>query len=159
MIKDLEAEIRNLPQGAYKSKGEARIAHFLNDYGIPFIYEHPLAVLDEGKTKIWHPDFYLPDHAAHIEYFGLAGQPDYDAGIRRKQAVYNQMRLEVIGIYPQSFQRNWQGYILGRLEHLGQYRLGQARLAGARWNSGGHYHAQNRYASGHSNPMRPPRYR
>ena len=88
MIKDLEAEIRNLPQGAYKSKGEARIAHFLNNSGIPFIYEHPLAVIDEGKTKIWHPpDFLLPDHAAHIEYFGLAGQPDYDAGIRRKHGV------------------------------------------------------------------------
>jgi hypothetical protein len=44
-----------LSRERFRSWGETQIARCLNRYGIRYLYEHPLAVVDEGKTKIWHP--------------------------------------------------------------------------------------------------------
>ncbi len=33
--------------------------------------EMPLAIVDRGKTKIWYPDFRLPEYGMIIEYFGI----------------------------------------------------------------------------------------
>jgi len=45
----------------FKSRGEVQIARFLDRNKLTYRYEHPLAVLDKGKTRIWYPDFLLPD--------------------------------------------------------------------------------------------------
>ena len=55
----------------YKSNGEIQIARFLEKNKIAHQYEHPLAVVDHGKTKIWYPDFSLPHYGMIIEYFGV----------------------------------------------------------------------------------------
>ena len=44
---------------SFRSRGETQIARCLTRYHIPYFYEHPLAVLDEGKTRVWYPDFQL----------------------------------------------------------------------------------------------------
>jgi hypothetical protein len=49
----------NLP---YRSKPELQIARLLEQNSIAYKYEHPMAVVDRGKTKIWYPDFYLPEY-------------------------------------------------------------------------------------------------
>lgn len=38
----------------YKSKAEIQIARLLDRERIAFRYEHPLAVIDGSKTKIWY---------------------------------------------------------------------------------------------------------
>jgi len=46
----------------YKSNGEKKIAGYLTKRGFTFSYERPVALLDDDKTKIWYPDFYLDDY-------------------------------------------------------------------------------------------------
>jgi len=46
------------PRG-YRSRGEEQIARFLERNGIAYQYEYPLAVIDQGKTRIYYPDFRL----------------------------------------------------------------------------------------------------
>lgn len=51
-----------------KSKGEERIAEFLNENKIPFIQEKTfIGCSDKNKLRF---DFYLPDHNLVIEYMG-----------------------------------------------------------------------------------------
>ena len=98
---------------AYKSEGERRIAGFLEQLGIPFEYEKPLAVVDAGKTKIWYPDFTLVDYGMIlVEYFGVGGSEDYERRTRQKLGVYEANRIDVIPVYPQDFKRDWKGRLM-----------------------------------------------
>ena len=60
-----------------KSFGEKVIANFLFEHQIPYMYEPS----ERGRLKNYHPDFLIkrPDGTGvAIEYFGMAGDPDYD---------------------------------------------------------------------------------
>ena len=108
---------------AFRSEGERRIGQFLNDYGIHYTYEQGVLVTDQDKPKIWHPDFYLPEFAAYIEYYGLAGNHDYNRGIQRKTAVYAANGLDVVPVYLWTFHDDWQGYIIESLHDISTRRL------------------------------------
>lgn len=101
----------------FKSRGEARIASFLNNNSISYKYEPPLLVqTDYGKQRIWYPDFYLPGLGSYIEYYGLVGNKSYDRGVKTKEVVYSKAGLHVIPVYPWMFNGNWQRYIMKELE-------------------------------------------
>jgi len=93
---------------SYKSMGERKIAEYLKVGGIRFTYEKPVAVLDGGKTKIWHPDFYLDDYHVMVEYLGMTGKPENDRINGHKRTVYRENRYDVIEIYPSDFKADWQ---------------------------------------------------
>ncbi len=66
-----------------KSYGEKVIANFLFEYQVPYLYEP----VERGRLKNYHPDFLIkrPDGTGvAIEYFGMAGDPDYDALSKEK---------------------------------------------------------------------------
>ena len=66
---------------------------------------------DSDKPKIWYPDFFLPEFALHLEYFGINGNSDYNKRSRHKESVYKTNGLDVISIYPGHFEEDWQGCI------------------------------------------------
>ena len=70
----------------------------------------------EQKPRIWYPDFYLPEFGTYIEYYGLAGQQNYDQGLKAKQSAYSKMGFEVISVFPWMIKQNWQKYIMKELE-------------------------------------------
>jgi hypothetical protein len=110
----------------YKSGSEYRIAGLLDQYGLPFIYEKPTAVMDAGKLRIWYPDFTL-GYGQVIEYFGVNGDPGYEQRTRHKLAVYEHNQIPVLALYPRDFGGAWQGRLLERIDstleqHLNQYR-------------------------------------
>jgi hypothetical protein len=63
-------------------------------------------------------DFKLPEYAAFIEYFGMAGKPQYDEGIKAKLAVYKRMEMDVIPIYPSTLKGDWQQHIMEELDAI-----------------------------------------
>jgi len=114
MIEDTYARITGFQ---YKSGGERKIAEFLGNYGLRFIYEQPLLVHDYGKPRIWYPDFTLPECATIIEYFGGVGNKDYDRGVSRKRKAYAGLYLDLVSMFPQSFEGDWQSRTI---EKIGQ---------------------------------------
>ena len=117
MIQNLENKIKGKRHPEFKSEGERRIAYFLDGNSIRYQYEVGVLVNPvDDKPRIWYPDFHLPEFGAYIEYFGLAGQQDYDRGIRKKEKVYSEMGLSIIPVYPWMFTENWQRYIMKKLE-------------------------------------------
>src|SRR5437870_3157348 len=107
----------------YRSWGETQIARCLDRHKVPYLYEHPLAVIDRGMTRIWYPDFQLRHQGILIEYFGRTGDPDYAAGIARKQAVYEANGLTAILFTPDQFRGDWPGRLLGRIGDVFAYRV------------------------------------
>ena len=77
----------------FKSKGEREIAGFLERQQIAYQYEYPLAVVDRGKTKIWYPDFKLPEYGVIMEYFGMNGDSSYDQQMAHKMKAYQKAEI------------------------------------------------------------------
>ncbi len=100
----------------YRSKGEYRIADFLDSSDIKFRYEYPLAVRDGSLVKIWYPDFQLPDYGTIIEYFGVGGDAAYDGQMAHKIEVYKQAGIDCISMLESSFSGDWREQIFDRIK-------------------------------------------
>jgi hypothetical protein len=107
----------------YKSRAEVQIARLLERSGIDYKYEHPTAVVDRGKTKIWYPDFYLPEYGMIIEYFGINGNSDYDERTRYKTGVYKENGIEGLFLTEKSLQGDWPTKIVDGIEDILKSRL------------------------------------
>jgi len=115
----LENRLNNIEPSQFKSNGERKIAYFLEKNLIDYQYEKSVIVtMDDSKQRIWYPDFYLPEFGTYIEYYGLAGQTNYDKGIKVKEDVYSNMGLNVMPVYPWMFAEDWQGYIMKELKNM-----------------------------------------
>ncbi len=123
----------------YKSKAEIQIARLLDREWIAFRYEHPLAVIDCNKTKIWYPDFSLSDYGMIIEYFGMNDDPGYHKRAEHKMQVYRANGIEGVFLNEESFRGDWPARILGKIEGILQGRLdrfygsGRRAAVGAPW--------------------------
>ncbi len=90
----------------FRSWGEAQIGRMLDRYGIPYLYEHPLAIVDDqGKTGIWHPDFQLRGYGILLEYCGRLHDSAYTDGMARKRDVYEAKRSEGLDAYARRTSR------------------------------------------------------
>ena len=94
------------------SAGEKQIARMLNHYQVRFFYEHPVAVLDREKVRVWYPDFWLPDYGVAIEYAGVKGNEDYDAGIDHKKEVYRASGVSCLFVDVQDLRGGWPKRLL-----------------------------------------------
>ena len=108
---------------AYKSKAEIQIARLLDRERIAFRYEHPLAVIDRSKARIWYPDFSLSDYGMIIEYFGMNDDPGYRERAEHKMQVYRENGIEGVFLTEESFQGDWPARIVGQIEGILQGRL------------------------------------
>lgn len=115
-------------QRTYRSRAEGVVAGLLDRYGLPFIYEKPTAVLDNGQVRIWYPDFTL-SYGPIIEYFGVYGNADYDRRTEHKLQVYRQNQCDVISVYSRDMSRGWEDRLLKRIDYTLESRLGQYRSA------------------------------
>jgi hypothetical protein len=122
MSQSLENKLSDPKHPNLKSEGERRIANFLETNSIKYQYEPALLINANQKPRILYPDFYLPEVAAYIEYFGLVGKQNYDDGIKRKETQYSKAGLAVIPVYPWTFNENWEGYIMNELERITIHR-------------------------------------
>ncbi|OHB49709.1 MAG: hypothetical protein A2Y10_06005 [Planctomycetes bacterium GWF2_41_51] len=107
----------------FKSKGERQIARFLEKENILYNYESPLAVVDDGKTKIWYPDFQLPEYGLIMEYFGVTGSAEYDRQTKHKMDVYKSSGIEGIFLTEDSLKGDWPAYIAGQIGSILKGRL------------------------------------
>ena len=107
----------------YKSQGEEQIARLLDKNNIEYQYEYPLAIVDHGKTRIWYPDFRLPEHGIIIEYFGMNGDPNYDKQTRHKIQTYKKEGIEGLFLTSDSFRGDWPEKIMGRIRNINENRL------------------------------------
>jgi len=108
---------------AYRSKAEVQIARLLDREGIAFRYEHPLAVVDRERTRIWYPDFTLPEYGMIIEYFGMNDDPGYRRRAEHKMQVYQETGIEGVFLTEESFRGDWPARVVGQIEGILRERM------------------------------------
>lgn len=146
MTGNLDDIITGYERPYFKSEGERKIGYFLEDNSIRYQYEPGILINSESKPRIWYPDFHLPEFKTYIEYFGLAGKPDYDKGIKTKEAMYSKIGLEMIPVYPWMFAENWQGYIMKELKNVTVQRY-RKLMNKPYWSRTGSHPYQNSFRS------------
>jgi hypothetical protein len=121
---DLEARLATL-EPPYRSKGEARVGRLLDRYGVPFFYEQPMLVLDDGGHRLLHPDFTLPTYDSLIlEFAGMPDKPEYMRKLHYKQRVYRENAIPALFIYPQDLTGpSWPERLYERIVQEGQQAL------------------------------------
>ncbi len=107
----------------FKSKGEREIASYLDGQGMAYQYEYPLAIIDRGQTRIWYPDFRLPEYGMIIEYFGMNGNSSYNDQMAHKMKVYKDAGVAGIYLMESSLRGPWQELITERIEQVQEGRL------------------------------------
>jgi hypothetical protein len=112
----------------FRSRGETQIARCLEHYAIPYLYEQPLAVLDEGKVRLYYPDFQLSGYGMLIEYCGVVGSDAYSRMIRKKQRVYEAGGLDCLFWFPEDFHGDWNRRLLDGIERILAGRLSRFRI-------------------------------
>lgn len=100
----------------FKSKGERDIARFLDRQDIAYNYEYPLAIVDRGKTKVWYPDFRLPEYNMIIEYFGMTGDRAYNEQMAYKMRAYKEAGVDGIYLLDSTMRGPWQEMLVYRIE-------------------------------------------
>jgi hypothetical protein len=118
----------------YKSKAEVQIARLLDREGIGYRYEHPLAVVDRGKTKIWYVDFTLPGYGMILEYFGMLRDPGYAERTRHKMEVYRLNGIDGLFLTEESMRGDWPARIISGIEGILKGRVN--RFVGRRGTGG-----------------------
>lgn len=119
--------MNNYRSSIYKSKGEERIADYLEERNIKFQYEYPLAIKDRGQVRIWYPDFRLPEYNVIVEYFGMNGNAAYNEGIAHKIKTYQEAGIEGIYLLESSFSGDWKENIPARIEQSLEGKLKRIR--------------------------------
>jgi hypothetical protein len=108
---------------SFKSKGERAIGGFLNEQKIAYQYEYPLAIVDRGKTKIWYPDFKLPEYGMIMEYFGMNGDSSYNEQMAHKMKAYQEAGINGIYLTESTMRGPWQEMIVERIEQTLEGKL------------------------------------
>ena len=117
MQSGLEDKVSEKTSDKFRSEGERRIAATLDQYGIPFVYDQPVALRYQDRTRAFRPDFYLPEFNLYIEYYGRVGNQNYDLRTTDKQTAYAANNLDVISLYPWNLIQDWPNCLLNRLRH------------------------------------------
>jgi len=97
-----------------KSYGEKRIANFLFEHDVSYKYELGF----RWNERTYRPDFTVffeekkPEKkGVIIEYFGLAGNPDYDKEIEKKREYWkNKPAWTLLEIYPENINLGESGF-------------------------------------------------
>jgi len=79
---------------AVQSRGEKRIAEFLEAEKIDFVYDERYRI---SGADLIRPDFYLPEFDVYIEYYGM-DTPEYNANRQRKHILYQRAAKKLISV-------------------------------------------------------------
>jgi len=113
---DLEYYIGKL-QSQYESAGQEKIGRMLDKYGIPFFYKQATLICDNGRRKVWRPDFTLPTYNnVVIEYNPNDRRTD---GAGDKSDVYRQNNLAALFLDRSDLAKpDWQQRLYDKLEEM-----------------------------------------
>ena len=96
---ELNKRIRAADGTFVQSKGERKIADFLNRHGIAYRYDERMRIIEGYAIR---PDFYLPEFDFYIEYWGM-DTTDYKIGMLKKRTLYQQQGKKLVSMYRREY--------------------------------------------------------
>ena len=100
------------------TKAEREVAKLLKNLGIFWSYEKPVYVCDDnGRPRVWAPDFYLIPFGVYIE---VCGSKNFDYEYRKK--IFDNNGYNVIFLHLYKDKNKWMCYFIKYLEKMLDYR-------------------------------------
>jgi len=119
-LKDPNEELEDLLgelDPPYETKDEVKVDRMLDRYGIPFFYQQPTIIYNEGKNEVWKPSFTLYSYGgAVIDY--VAGENQQEQRFSRDKIYqYNQIPALVLG--PRDLDKpKWDEDLYAKVEQM-----------------------------------------
>ena len=79
---------------AVQSRGEKKIAEFLEREHIEYVYDERYRIAGDALVR---PDFYLPEFDVYIEYWGM-DTPEYVANMKKKKLLYQRAGKKLVSV-------------------------------------------------------------
>jgi len=118
---DLEYYIGKL-QPQYESDGHARIGQMLDQYEVPFFYKQATLICENGRRKIWRPDFTLPTYNSTVIEYHPNDDPTSNASI--KSDIYKLNGITAIFLDKTNLTNpDWQQRLYEQLEKIYRHPL------------------------------------
>jgi len=90
------------------SNAEKLVRDYLTEFGIYWLYEHPVTIKDEkGLQRTYYPDFYLPTFGLYVEVCG-ADREEY----KRRQDIYFKNNIPVIFVHTFKDEKDWKKHLI-----------------------------------------------
>ena len=103
----------------YETKDELKVGRTLDQYGIPFFYQQPTIIYNEGENEIWKPSFTLYSYSgAVVDYVTDSGENPQERVLSRDRIYrYNQIPAVVLG--PRDIEKpEWDKDLYQKLEQM-----------------------------------------
>ncbi len=103
---------------------EIRVASYLKELGLHWIYESPVFVYDEKKRpRVWTPDFYIPKLGMYIEVCGGGKHINWEY----RQKIYRKHGFYVIFVHFYKERKDWKrkrwkNYLVKRIKEIEEKR-------------------------------------
>jgi hypothetical protein len=93
---------------------EMRVANYLKELGLWWVYEFPVFVYDEKKRpRVWTPDFYIPKLGMYIESLWFKNF-DYEY----RDRIYKENGYHVIFLHLYKKHKKWKNYLAKRIMEI-----------------------------------------
>jgi hypothetical protein len=93
---------------------EKEVANYLKSLGLRWTYQSPLFLYDnEGRPRVWTPDFYIPKLGIYIEVWGSRYRK-YDF----RKEIYELNQIPVIFIHAYKQELQWKNYLQKRIREI-----------------------------------------
>ena len=110
--------VEDIDYNFMKHASEKEVAKHLDKLGIKYVYENPVFVYDdEGRPRVWTPDFYLPELGIYIE---VCGNDKFNYEFREK--IYKKMGISVVFLHWYKTKNKWKAYLSYRIIEIDESR-------------------------------------
>jgi len=97
---------------------EKEVARVLKEFGIKWSFEQPIFVWDdEGRPRVWTPDFYLLHLGLYIE---VCGSKQFDYEYRKK--IFEKNGYLVIFLHLYKEKNKWQSHLMKYIKLFSNFR-------------------------------------
>lgn len=99
----------------YESREELKIGRMLDQYGLPFFYEQPTVIYNDGKNEIWHPTFTLPQYGAMVVDY-VPGSGQMTGPILKREGIYQYNQIPAVLLGAKDLDKsNWAEYLYAKI--------------------------------------------
>ena len=104
---------------------EKNVAQYLDEKGIEYKHEVPVCVKDEqGRLRIWYPDFYPPKLGLYLEVCGSERIKDE---YYRRECVYKENKISVVFLHYWKPVSDWKKFLDSEIDSIERGRLYESK--------------------------------
>ena len=130
-MKDQNEELEDLLtelDPPYETKDELKVGRMLDQYGIPFFYQQPTIIYNEGTNEIWKPSFTLYSYGGAVVDYVADSSENAQERVPNRDKIYRYTQIPAVVLGPKDLDEpKWDEDLYTKLEQLYRQALDPLR--------------------------------